>query len=51
MASPFGGYNMSGDGRSSGVEALYEYTQVRSVGVETAAEPAVAFGHAPGVRD
>jgi acyl-CoA reductase-like NAD-dependent aldehyde dehydrogenase len=37
VASPFGGYGMSGHGRSSGVEALYEYTQVKSVWVETAA--------------
>jgi acyl-CoA reductase-like NAD-dependent aldehyde dehydrogenase len=51
VASPFGGFNMSGHGRSSGVEALYEYTQVKSVWVETAAEPAVAFGYAPGVRE
>jgi aldehyde dehydrogenase (NAD+) len=51
VASPFGGYNMSGHGRSSGIEALYEYTQVKSVWVETAAEPAVAFGYAPGIRD
>ncbi|WP_315838415.1 aldehyde dehydrogenase family protein [Bradyrhizobium prioriisuperbiae] len=50
VASPFGGYGFSGHGRSSGVEALYEYTQVKSVWVETAAEPAVAFGYAPGVR-
>ncbi len=51
VASPFGGFNMSGYGRSSGVEALYEYTQVKSVWVETAAEPAVGFGYATGVRD
>jgi aldehyde dehydrogenase (NAD+) len=51
VASPFGGYNNSGHGRSSGVEALYEYTQVKSVWVETAAEPAVGFGYAPGIRD
>ncbi|MGJ4917259.1 aldehyde dehydrogenase family protein [Bradyrhizobium sp. HKCCYLRH2060] len=51
VASPFGGYNNSGHGRSSGIEALYEYTQVKSVWVETAAEPAVAFGYAPGLRD
>ena len=51
VASPFGGYNHSGHGRSSGVEALYEYTQVKSVWVETAAEPAVAFGYAPGLRE
>lgn len=49
VASPFGGFGHSGHGRSSGVEALYEYTQVKSVWVETAAEPAIAFGYAPGV--
>jgi acyl-CoA reductase-like NAD-dependent aldehyde dehydrogenase len=37
VASPFGGFNLSGHGRSSGIEALYEYTQVKSVWVETAA--------------
>jgi aldehyde dehydrogenase (NAD+) len=47
VASPFGGFGHSGHGRSSGVEALYEYTQVKSVWVETAAEPAIAFGYAP----
>ncbi|WP_355795551.1 aldehyde dehydrogenase family protein, partial [Streptomyces sp. NPDC005568] len=31
VASPFGGYGLSGYGRSSGVEALYEYTQTKSV--------------------
>lgn len=51
VASPFGGYGMSGYGRSSGVETLFEYTQVKSVWVETAAEPAVGFGYAPGVRE
>jgi acyl-CoA reductase-like NAD-dependent aldehyde dehydrogenase len=51
VASPFGGFNLSGHGRSSGIEALYEYTQVKSVWVETAAEPAVGFGYAPGIRD
>lgn len=50
VASPFGGFGQSGYGRSSGIEALYEYTQAKSVWVETAAEPAVAFGYAPGVR-
>jgi len=49
VASPFGGYGSSGHGRSSGVEALYEYTQVKSVWVETAAAPPVSFGYAPGV--
>ncbi|WP_347558999.1 aldehyde dehydrogenase family protein [Robbsia sp. KACC 23696] len=45
VASPFGGYGLSGYGRSSGVEALYEYTQTKSVWVETAAAPATAFGY------
>ncbi|WP_028219664.1 aldehyde dehydrogenase family protein [Paraburkholderia oxyphila] len=45
VASPFGGYGMSGYGRSSGVEALYEYTQTKSVWVETAKDPATAFGY------
>ena len=49
VASPFGGYDASGYGRSSGIEALHEYTQVKSVWVETSAKPAVAFGYAPGI--
>ncbi|WP_407050877.1 aldehyde dehydrogenase family protein [Methyloraptor flagellatus] len=49
VASPFGGYGASGYGRSSGIEALHEYTQVKSVWVETAAEPVAGFGYAPGV--
>ena len=47
VASPFGGYDSSGYGRSSGVEGLHEYTQVKSVWVETAADPAAAFGYVP----
>jgi acyl-CoA reductase-like NAD-dependent aldehyde dehydrogenase len=49
VASPFGGYDASGYGRSSGTDALHEYTQVKSVWVETSANPAVAFGYAPGI--
>ncbi len=45
VASPFGGYRQSGYGRSSGLDALKEYTQVKSVWVETAAEPAAPFGY------
>lgn len=45
VASPFGGFGRSGFGRSSGKEALMAYTQTKSVWVETAAEPAVAFGY------
>ncbi len=51
VASPFGGSGASGYGRSSGVEALYEYTHVKSVWVETAANPPAGFGYAPGVRE
>lgn len=49
VASPFGGSDASGYGRSSGIEALHEYTQVKSVWVETSASPAAAFGYAPGI--
>ncbi|WCM93174.1 aldehyde dehydrogenase family protein [Acidovorax sp. NCPPB 2350] len=49
VASPFGGHDQSGYGRSSGIEALREYTQVKSVWVETSATPAAPFGYAPGI--
>jgi acyl-CoA reductase-like NAD-dependent aldehyde dehydrogenase len=45
VASPFGGFGRSGFGRSSGREALAAYTQTKSVWVETAAHPGVAFGY------
>jgi acyl-CoA reductase-like NAD-dependent aldehyde dehydrogenase len=45
VASPFGGVGRSGFGRSSGREALMAYTQTKSVWVETAAQPGVAFGY------
>ena len=45
VTSPFGGYGQSGYGRSSGVEALYEYTQTKSGWVETAKEPVATFGY------
>ena len=35
VSSPFGGFHESGYGRSSGIEALHEYTQTKSVWVET----------------
>ncbi|MBL8699643.1 MAG: aldehyde dehydrogenase family protein [Alphaproteobacteria bacterium] len=47
VMSPFGGFRQSGYGRSSGREALLEYTQTKSVWVETAAEPPKGFGYAP----
>lgn len=48
VCSPFGGFGRSGYGRSSGHEALRTYTQTKSVWIETAAEPPVSFGYAPG---
>lgn len=50
VSSPFGGYGMSGYGRSSGVETLHEYTQTKSIWVETAENPPAGFGYAPSVR-
>lgn len=35
VSTPFGGYDSSGYGRSSGIESLYEYTQTKSVWVPT----------------
>ncbi|WP_226632007.1 aldehyde dehydrogenase family protein [Novosphingobium profundi] len=49
VASPFGGYGESGYGRSSGIDVLREYTQMKSVWVETARVPTTAFGYAPGL--
>jgi acyl-CoA reductase-like NAD-dependent aldehyde dehydrogenase len=46
VASPFGGSGESGYGRSSGVEALYEYTQTKSVWVETEPDRPTTFGYA-----
>lgn len=45
VSSPFGGYGESGYGRSSGLDALREYSEVKSVWVETAAVPAANFGY------
>ncbi len=46
VMSPFGGFGLSGYGRSSGLEALHAYTATKSVWVETAENPPVAFGYA-----
>lgn len=46
VGSPFGGYKNSGYGRTSGIEALYEYTQTKSVWVQTAASAVTAIGRA-----
>ncbi|MDB6177122.1 aldehyde dehydrogenase family protein [Paracoccus sp. Z330] len=48
VMSPFGGFGQSGYGRSSGREALAAYTTTKSVWVETARDPVIAFGYAPG---
>lgn len=44
---PFGGFGASGHGRSSGPEALAEYTRSKAVWFETREEPALGFGHRP----
>lgn len=47
VSSPFGGFGASGFGRSSGQEAIGEYTQAKSVWVETAQSPPIPVGHPP----
>ncbi len=45
VMSPFGGFGHSGYGRSSGLDGLHEYTQPKSVWVETDPEAPLAFGY------
>ena len=45
VMSPFGGFGESGYGRSSGYEGLLEYTQTKSVWVETGRDAAIQFGY------
>ena len=47
VSVPFGGFGASGHGRSSGAEALAEYTQMKAVWVETREQPSLGFGHRP----
>lgn len=47
VSVPFGGFGASGHGRSSGVEGLAEYFQMKAVWVETRGEPLLGFGHKP----
>jgi len=46
VMSPFGGLKGSGYGRSSGYDALLEYTRPKSIWLETADDPPQAFGYA-----
>lgn len=45
VSSPFGGSLNSGFGRSSGTDALVEYTAAKSVWLDSAATPKIAFGY------
>jgi len=47
VSSPFGGSLSSGFGRSSGTDALLEYTAPKSIWVDTAKQSTIAFGYAP----
>jgi len=47
VSVPFGGFGASGHGRSSGAEAILEYTQPKAVWVETRDPPLLGFGHRP----
>ncbi|MGB7242501.1 MAG: aldehyde dehydrogenase family protein [Sulfitobacter sp.] len=45
VSSPFGGSLNSGFGRSSGTDALLEYTSAKSVWLDSAPKPRIAFGY------
>ncbi|MDC0610055.1 aldehyde dehydrogenase family protein [Vibrio sp.] len=45
VSSPFGGYKQSGYGRSSGLDVLREYSEVKSIWVETSDTPAFSFNY------
>lgn len=45
VSSPFGGSLNSGFGRSSGTDALMEYTAVKSVWLDSSPIPKIAFGY------
>ncbi|MCL4138744.1 UNVERIFIED_CONTAM: hypothetical protein GTU68_017769 [Idotea baltica] len=47
VSSPFGGSLNSGFGRSSGTDALLEYTSAKSVWLDSAPTPRIAFGYVP----
>ncbi|WP_299377984.1 aldehyde dehydrogenase family protein [uncultured Tateyamaria sp.] len=45
VSSPFGGSLSSGFGRSSRTDALMEYTSAKSVWLDSAPKPRIAFGY------
>ena len=45
VSSPFGGSLNSGFGRSSGADGLMEYTAAKSVWLDSATTPKIAFGY------
>ncbi|SOH92782.1 betaine-aldehyde dehydrogenase [Monaibacterium marinum] len=45
VSSPFGGSLNSGFGRSSGMDGLMEYTSAKSVWLDSAPTPRIAFGY------
>lgn len=47
VMSPFGGMRGSGFGRSSGAEVMREYTQPKSLWIETDEGATAPFGHSP----
>lgn len=47
VSVPFGGFGASGHGRSSGIEAMRDYTQTKAVWLDARAEPPLGFGHRP----
>jgi len=47
VMSPFGGMRGSGFGRSSGIDVLREYTQAKSLWLETDAGASLPFGYGP----
>ena len=47
VSSPFGGSLNSGFGRSSGYDALLEYTAPKSIWIDSKETPQIAFGYTP----
>lgn len=47
VSVPFGGFGASGHGRSSGIEAMRDYTQTKAVWLDPRENPPLGFGHRP----